>query len=394
LTEKRDSSSQKAARAPTFAFPPANAAESALLTGLSKGSVEAGKELVQQLENRAGRTQDLVTVCRRLSLLLPGDAWTLEKLHDAALADRNQVYARAIEHVLAAFRLDTPGIEPPPLQDQAEQPDWVRAMLFRDAVDAACEALALVWEGAEHVFRREHAAYGITGLERIGHGSTSAVARACSNAVRALGLARTPLFQRRSAGAVTVSVALLSPPALIVSGDVSRDSTELGFHIGCMLAATLAPYLLLFGSPEAQVRAVLKALALAFGSGDEERKSFASVANLAEVLWESIPARSQRRLRELCSDADLLRYETALGNARIATRRAGLFVAGDIRVAVRETCADENISTKVLSESGGLAALCSASPAVADLVRVATSPEYADARWHSGKSGVRHPGGN
>jgi hypothetical protein len=270
----------------------------------------------------------------------------------------------------------------------------VRAMLFRDAVDVASEALGLVWEGAEHVFRRDHGTYGVTGLERVPYGAANPCARVYSSAARALGLTRSPLFQRRSASAVTVSVALLSPPALILSGDVLKDSPELRFHLGAMLAATLAPYVLLFGSPESQVRSVLKALGLAFGSAEQERGSLASVANLAEVLWESIPVRSQRRLRELCDDAEQLRYESALASAKTATRRAGLFVAGDVRVAIRETCADENIPTKVLDEADGLAALCSASRSVADLVRLATSPEYAETRWQSARAGSRHPSGS
>jgi hypothetical protein len=176
---------------------------------------------------------------------------------------------------------------------------------------------------------------------------------------------------------------------LIVSGDVREDSLELRFHLGAMLGATLSPYLLLFGSPENQVRAILKALRLAFGAAQEERGSLASVANLAEVLWESIPARSQRRLRELCDDPAALSYEAALASAKTAARRAGLFVAGDLAVALRETCADENIPAHLLLPPNGFSALCSSSPAVADLVRLATSPEYAEMRWQVRASG-RH----
>ncbi len=371
-----------------LAFPPADSGEEALLTALARGSVEAGKELIARLENRSGRAHDWVVACRRVAALLPGDLWTLDKLYEAALADRNPEYARAIEHVLAVCRGGTE-VQAPPLEEQAEQPDWVRAMLFRDAVEVANEALGLVWEGAEHVFRRDHGLYGVTGLERITNDGGSAIARLYSSAAWALGLARTPLFQRRSAGTVTVSVALLSPPALILSGDVREDSPELRFHLGSMLGATLSPYLLLFGSPENQVRAILKALRLAFGAAQEERGSLASVANLAEVLWESIPARSQRRLRELCADATALSYEAALASAKTAARRAGLFVAGDLAVALRETCADENIPAHLLLPPNGFSALCSSSPAVADLVRLATSPEYAEMRWQVRSSG-RH----
>jgi hypothetical protein len=90
----------------------------------------------------------------------------------------------------------------------------------------------------------------------------------------------------------------------------------------------------------------------------------------------------------------LLRYETALSSAKTATRRAGLFVAGDITVAVRETCADENIPTKALEEPNGLSALCASSPALADLVRLATSPEYAETRWQTARGSSRHSSGS
>jgi hypothetical protein len=160
-----------------------------------------------------------------------------------------------------------------------------------------------------------------------------------------------------------------------------------------MLAAAMPEHALLFGSVESQVRGILKALALAFGPPDESRSGLTSIANLAEVLWESIPARSQRRLRELCDDPDQLDFEIAMSAARRAVRRAGLLSSGDVRVALRETCSEEGISPQTLEEPGGLAALCSSSPAAADVVRLATSQEYAETRWQPAKSGGRPGGG-
>ena len=66
--------------------------------------------------------------------------------------------------------------EPPPLSDQVEQPDAVRAMLFRDSIGPVQEALAIVWEGAEHVFRRDASTYGVTGMERVPLGSSAPLA--------------------------------------------------------------------------------------------------------------------------------------------------------------------------------------------------------------------------
>jgi hypothetical protein len=363
-------------------FPAASAGESALFQALSDGSLEAGVELVKERENRTSRTQDLVMVCRRVALLAPGDAWAVGKLHEAALADRNLNYARAIEHVLAILTPGRPRIEPPPLVDQVEQPDAVRAMLFRDSVGPVQEALAIVWEGAEHVFRRDASTYGVTGLERVPLTSSTPLARVYAGAARALALTRTPLFQRRSSGAITVNLALLSPPAVILSGDVRQDTPELRFHLGAMLAASIPLYALLFGSPESQARAVLKGLGFAFGPPRQTKSG--GVLNLAEVLWESIPARFQRRLRELCDRPEQLDYDGALAASRIAVRRAGLFVAGDLSVALNEAAADDGVTREQLRAPNALAELSRSAPSLRSLLTLALSPEYAETRWQFG----------
>jgi cellulose synthase operon protein C len=363
-------------------FPAASAGESALFQALSDGSIEAGVELVKELENRTSRTQDLVMVCRRVALLAPGDAWAVGKLHEAALADRNLTYARAVEHVLALLVPGRARIEPPPLADQVEQPDAVRAMLFRDSVGPVQEALAIVWEGAEHVFRRDASTYGVTGMERVPLTAQTPLARVYAGAARALALTRTPLFQRRSAGAITVNLALLSPPAVILSGDVRQDTPELRFHLGAMLAAAIPQYALLFGSPESQARAVLKGLGFAFGPPRQTKSG--GVLNLAEVLWESIPARFQRRLRELCDRPEQLDYDAALASSRVAVRRAGLFVAGDLGVALSEAAADDGVSREQLRAPNALAELSRTAPSLRSLLTLALSPEYAETRWQFG----------
>lgn len=377
-------------------FEAINAVEISLLDALGRGSVEAGRELIRQLENRAERTHDLLGACRRVALLVPGDRWVLEKLHEAAQVDRHHVHAHAVAHVLAAFDRSLDPVPPPPLYDQPEHPEHVLGLLFRDTMTPALEALSIVWEGAEHVFRRDPGTYGVTGLERVPFGAPTPLGRVYSGAARALGLTRAPLFQRRSSpGSITLSVALLSPPALILSGEVRQETPELRFHVGAMLAATLPQHVLLFGAPETQTRAVLKGLALAFGPPKQsERGGLGAAASLAEVLWESIPTRLQRRLRELCDDPAALDYEAALAAGRQSIRRAGLFVAGDLGVAVRETCADDGIPLRTLEEPDGLASLCSSSPAVADLVRVATSSQYAEARWQPARDRNRPPSGS
>lgn len=359
--------------------------EAELYSALAAGSIEAGETLIRELEQRPDRTRDLVSVCRRLSTVLPGDLWPLGLLHDAAVADKNVSYAHAIQHVVYTLQPGRPRIEPPPLDEQVEQPDAVRALLLRDGSSPALEALALVWEGAEHVFRRDASAYGVTGLERVPLSAPTPLARAYSAAARSLGMLRTPLFQRRSSGAVTLSLALLNPPAIVLSGDVRHDSPEIGYQLGAMLVGTLPQYVLLMGSPESQARAVLRGLGFAFGPPDRASAP-GSIPSLAEVLWESIPARLQRRLRELCSEPEILDYEAAMRAARLAVRRAGLFVSGDLRVALRETCVEEGIALDALESPAEIAELCRTSASARSLLLLATSAEYAETRWQASRT--------
>ncbi|MDF3065325.1 MAG: hypothetical protein K0R38_926 [Polyangiaceae bacterium] len=356
--------------------------EQALYDALRRGSIEAGVELLRQLEPHPSRAHDVVSVARRLALLQPGDVQAVARLHEAALLDRDPVYARAAEHVLSVL---TEGqvSEAPPLSDQPEQPDAVRALLFREQSSRALEALSLVWEGAEHVFRRDPSTYGVTGLERVPAGAPTALARSYAALARALGLLRTPLFQRRSAGPVTVSLALLSPPAVILSGDVRQDSPELRFHLGAMLAAATPQYALLFGSPESQGRAVLRGLAFAFGPPRGGAGNAGATLNLAEVLWESIPVRLQRRLRELCDQPDALDYDSALGAAKLAVRRAGFFAAGDLGVALRQIAVEDGYDLDTPERS--LRTLVRDNAAAHNLYSLALGAEYAHTRYQSGR---------
>jgi hypothetical protein len=361
----------------------ANPLEVRWFTQLEAGSPDAARALIAHLETQSDRAHDLVMVCRKLVTLLPGDRWSLEKLYSAALGDHDNAYAHAIEHVLKTAPEPDPAIEAPSLAELVEDPETVRSLLMRDLAAPGLEALGLVWEAAEHVFRRDPTAYGVTGLERVPLGAPTPLGRAYATTARIFGMTKTPLFLRRALAAPSVSVALMSPPSLIVSGEVTQESSELRYHLGAMLAGAMPQHALVYGSPEVEVRAVLRALLLAFGPPGATKDGIVAAANLAEVLWESVSARSQRRLRELCRQDSEFEYDEVVAAAHQATRRAGLFACGDLRVALREACAAEGIDFALLAGREGLARLCAVSPAVSDLVGLATSSTYAHTRWGS-----------
>jgi hypothetical protein len=261
-------------------------------------------------------------------LLAPGDRELIRSLAQAARDDRNPAYATAIGHVLSVVTGEPAADRRRSIRSTCS-PEAVRGLVFREMQSPTLEALALVWETAGHLFRRDPGAYGITGLERVQPNTPTPLGQVYGDLARALGAVRTPLFQRRTAGPHHRRRGACSrPPSVVLSGDVASATPELGFHLGAMLAAAAPQLVMLFGLPEAQARSVLRALGFAFGSSRPDASGIGPALNLAEMLWEAIPARPQRRLRELCHDADALDYDQAINQARVAVRRAGFFATG------------------------------------------------------------------
>jgi hypothetical protein len=293
------------------------------------------------------------------------------------------VYARAVEHVLRAFDPSAGPLAPPPLASQPEQPG-IFALLARPSMDAAGEALALLWEGAMQLFVRGASSYGITGVERVVPGPSSNIARIYEVAMRALDAPRIPLFvSRTSVGAPATHIALLTPPSVIFVGDASEDSAEVRFALGRGMSAALPQNVLRLGLPQPEGRALLGAMRAAFGPPELGRRVEGRAARLAESFWQIVPARTQRRLQELLGSSLFDdEYEELVAFAHQSGRRVGMFLAGDFGFAARSLLAETASPTAEPPSLATLRGLCEDVPQLADLLRLAISPEYADARWH------------
>jgi hypothetical protein len=368
-------------------------AEPLLWEALADGLTEAGDVLAPILASSPDRGPQLVRVRWQQVALEPGDVERLESLRAAALADDDRVHARAVEHVLRAFDPGAGPLPPPPLSAQPEQPGML-ALLARPSMDAAGEALALLWEGAMELFVRDASSYGISGVERVLPGPSSSIARLYEGAMRVLGVPRVALFATRSAvSPLDTQVALLSPPAVILVGDVRQETAELRFDLGCGIAAALPHNVLRRALPSEETRAVVEALRTAFGPPELGRQVDARVARLAESFWQIIPASSQRRLQEILRAATVADYEELMEGALQSSRRVGMFLAGDFACATRALLAESRTADArgphPIREPPSLAnlrELCLAVPALADLLRLAVRSEYAHARWHSAAS--------
>ena len=368
------------------------ARETALFEQLLAGSYDAGERLVELYGGNAeARSRDLLVVRKHQASLRPGDRTTLQKLHEAALLDRNGAYARAVDHVLAGFDPAGRAVAPPALSALASAPELVLALLFRNVESPINEALAITWETGR--YRREPSHYGLTGALRVQPGAPTVLGDVWGSVTRVFGAARTPLFHRRvpagapnQASALGVQVALLAPPAVVLSGEIREETAELRYLLGASIAGAMPEHVLV-RLPEEHLRTLIEALRAAFGPVGPTGGTDPGVARLGQDLWQIVPPRGDRRLREIFAQPDGITYEAAMESARRAARRAGLFASGDLSTALRLVVAELKLELDTpLTDEGGLARACAAHPALADLVRLATRSEYAEARFRAAPS--------
>ncbi len=379
--------------------PPANtsrasggepADETSLFAQLAAGSYEAGDRLVTLYSaDSTERSRDVLAVRKQQAAIRPGDRLVLENLRRAAITDHNDAYTRAVEHVIRGFdSLQTP-LAPPPLSALMTSSELVLALLFRPLETPLDEALSITWDSGR--YRREPTHYGLSGAIRVQPGTTTSLGEAYGSVIRIFGATRTPLFHRRLAptqggvGApLAMQIALLMPPAMLMVGDVLRDTAELHYLLGTGIASTTSEYVLARGLPEENFRTLISALQAAFGPVDSIAKTDPAVARLGQDLWQLVNPRADRRLREIFATSVTPSYELPLEASRRAARRAGLFACGDLPTALRLVVAEQGISLDVpLTATDGLARACERHAEIAELVRLATRSEYAEARWNA-----------
>jgi tetratricopeptide (TPR) repeat protein len=351
-----------------------------LLDALADGLADAGDALVTLLASSPDYGRDLIQIRYQQVVIDPGDIGRLESLRAAALADGDIVHASAAEHVLRAFDPTGGPLLPPALASQSER-SGILTLLARQSMDPAGEALALLWDGASDLFARDAASYSVTGVERVVPGPTSAIARLYDAAVRVLDTPRIPLFVPRSGtGAPKWRVALLQPPSVILTGDVREETSEMRFELGRGLCAALPHNVLRLGLPGAEGRRVIEALQAAFGPSEIGRRVDAPTARMAESLWQVLPPPTQRRTQQLLASGSFPDYGELLARAHQSGLRVGMFLAGDFGIAARMVLAESGTRVDAPTPDN-LRDLCQGVPALADLLRLAINPQYANARW-------------
>src|SRR6185295_10436098 len=109
------------------------------------------------------------------------------------------------------------------------------ALLFRSVAHSAVhEALAIVLETG--LYRRDVGQYQLTGVARVQPGAATPLGEVFGAVSRFLG-------QRRAAAPAT-KVALLSPPAIVLMGDIREETPELRYLLGASLAGAMPEHAL------------------------------------------------------------------------------------------------------------------------------------------------------
>ena len=371
-------------------------AESLYIERLLAGDGLAGDELVELWgpDALAARAHDVLAIRRRQLALAPHRIELIKATHEAATADGNIAYARALDHVIVLAgsypRGGLPGTEPvaPPAPSAHTLPaDAVASMLYRDLAAPSIELLALLWETG--VARKEPAYYGLTGAERVSLGATTPIARLLASLAPLFGQAR-PAHFLPGPEPPRVRPALLAQPAILVTGDPHDDDPHLLFQLGATWAATQPENVIILGSTEFYVRNLLQAAKAAFGpvvamgpSGAESRPapSSSEVNKLAADIYQRVLPRTEKRLRAICDGDVDLSFETARDVARRSARRAGLLACGDLSTALAFVASDLGTDLAHVATPEGFEHAVANIPEVADLVRFATRVEYAEVRW-------------
>ena len=136
------------------------------------------------------------------------------------------------------------------------------------------------------------------------------------------------------------------------------------------------------GLPDGEARLLWEVLVGSFGTASQVKMDRAH-AKIAEMLWQALAPRAQRRLKELLGTDAGTPFELVVERATQSGRRVGMFLTGNFAHAARTIVGEHpTLDPTLLEQPGGLARLCVDLPALADLFRLAVRPEYADARWH------------
>lgn len=347
--------------------------EALLRRAVDEGSVDACDELALLLERRRAPWTDVVVFRRMSAERTPGHLGRLEALARAAREDRNVRYVAALDHVISCFGPRHLVRLPPPIFHQTKIAGFAR-MLMDPSVNGGGEIFAALWGDARDLWVRRYA------RPTVGRNSPlpSHFLELVEASMTLLDCGRVQVEGTRGVSERGFDIRLTGP-SVVITGDLTHDTSDLRYLLGTALAAAHPMHVLAHGTPFDTFARIWKAVEIAFG--DRKADDDADARGVIAGLWEMVSSQNQRRIRAwLTAHPDVTPTRLA-EEARQSGRRTGLFVAGDFGVVARLVAREHAVPESEADSAYGLEALCRDIPALTDLYRLALSPEYAEARW-------------
>ena len=347
--------------------------EEALRARASTGDADALEALVQRLDSEPGRRDEAHALLGQLVRVAPERLAALRQLYARARELRAQAEAQVCAQILSL--LDTSISAPPrvPFDPEDLSTEELSEIVYAGERPELAEVLSLLWQHAVAIPRLRRTPEMLQAGEPVtDHGDTP-LQNAYTRATSMLGVPHLKLFTR--AGALPEVSALPTHPPVIVLRTGLADEVALEFMLARSLVQAAPQHALLCTLPESEGRALLIALLEAFGHDPRKKPLSRAAKELATELLQSIPARTQARMRELLEPyVEQVDYEELRQQAERSAQRAGLFVCSDVNCALRtiartdEALRDCDIRTEV-----GFVRACQRSDAFREVIRSALS---------------------
>ncbi len=264
---------------------------------------------------------------------------------------------------------------PTPIQDLAEGIEGVERVLAPSGLALWSELGGILWEARGTPWRRE-ATRVTRESERPWIDPASDASKMVSVALRLLELPRSTPWALRDDVSGGITVVASHPPGVAMAVTMARDTPRARYRLGRALEGTRPGNVLAATLNDTEGEGLVAAVHAAFGELSDGARVDASVAHLATLLQDGIPARAQRRVRDIVGDFGRRLAWTPWRTAVEAVcSRAGMLLSGDFGVAVGEILARDTDAPPDPRQ-----AIQSHEP-LRELTRFATSKEYLLLRW-------------
>jgi golgin subfamily B member 1 len=255
--------------------------------------------------------------------------------------------------------------------------------LSRGEATVMSEIFSCLWAGAPGLIGQRLEDFGVSSRDKVSPMAEMDLGRIYGQVAKALGSKKTALYVRAEGATEDVTIAVQSPPALVVAPSLAEgaSATEVRFQIARGLELTRPEYILAAGVRPKQFTALFASVLRAFHPRHAKRRTAAGdvAAEQAAKLKKNVPYKVSKQLVELFQKLgntswSSLRWRSVvhqIGN------RTGLILCGDLATAAEIVVRDEGgLSAEEAASPEAIRRLATTNEPLRELLRFAISEDY------------------